>query len=153
MNIEETVQGLQQELRRGTLILLVLGQLRQETYGYSLVKKLNDSEIPMDPNTLYPLLRRLEGQGLLATEWDAGESKPRIYYDYILSEFKGGHVLTDFSYSAQESYFQGFGIVFPLILLVAPVIFPSFFLVCNIPVSRFIRESLFRNFTRRYIYG
>ena len=40
----------------------------------------------------------------------AGESKPRIYYDYILSEFKGGHVLTDFSYSAQESYFQGFGI-------------------------------------------
>lgn len=80
MNIEETVQGLQQELRRGTLILLVLGQLRQETYGYSLVKKLNDSEIPMDPNTLYPLLRRLEGQGLLASEWDTGESKPRKYY-------------------------------------------------------------------------
>lgn len=80
MNIEETVQGLQQELRRGTLILLVLGQLRQKTYGYSLVKKLNDSEIPMDPNTLYPLLRRLEGQGLLASEWDTGESKPRKYY-------------------------------------------------------------------------
>ena len=80
MNIEETVQGLQQELRRGTLILLVLGQLRQETYGYSLVKKLNDSEIPMDPNTLYPLLRRIEGQGLLASEWDTGESKPRKYY-------------------------------------------------------------------------
>ena len=80
MNIEETVSGLVLELRRGTLILLVLSQLRQPMYGYSLVKKLNDSQIPMDANTLYPLMRRLEAQGLLKSQWDTGESKPRKYY-------------------------------------------------------------------------
>ncbi len=80
MNIDETVLGLQQELRRGTLILLVLSQLRQPTYGYSLVKKLTDCGIPMDANTLYPLMRRLESQGLLRSQWDTGENKPRKYY-------------------------------------------------------------------------
>lgn len=80
MNIDETVSGLVLELRRGTLILLVLSQLRQPMYGYSLVKKLNDHQIPMDANTLYPLMRRLEGQGLLKSQWDTAESKPRKYY-------------------------------------------------------------------------
>lgn len=80
MNIDDTVSGLKQELRRGTLILLVLSQLREPMYGYSLVKQLNDHEIPMDANTLYPLLRRLEGQGLLESRWDTGEAKPRKYY-------------------------------------------------------------------------
>lgn len=80
MNIDETVSGLAQELRRGTLILLVLSQLRTPMYGYSLVKKLNDHQIPMDANTLYPLMRRLEGQGLLKSSWDTTEAKPRKYY-------------------------------------------------------------------------
>lgn len=80
MNIDETVSGLILELRRGTLILLVLSQLREPMYGYSLVKKLNDNGIPMDANTLYPLMRRLEGQGLLKSEWDTAEAKPRKYY-------------------------------------------------------------------------
>lgn len=80
MNIEETVSGLILELRRGTLIMLVLGQLQEPMYGYSLVKKLNDHQIPMDANTLYPLMRRLETQGLLESRWDTGESKPRKYY-------------------------------------------------------------------------
>lgn len=80
MNIDDTVSGLKQELRRGTLILLVLSQLRDDMYGYSLVKQLNDHDIPMDANTLYPLLRRLEGQGLLESRWDTAESKPRKYY-------------------------------------------------------------------------
>lgn len=80
MNIDETVSGLVLELRRGTLILLVLSQLRHPMYGYSLVKKLNDHQIPMDANTLYPLMRRLESQGLLKSQWDTGESKPRKYY-------------------------------------------------------------------------
>ena len=80
MNIDDTVSGLKQELRRGTLILLVLSQLREDMYGYSLVKQLNDHDIPMDANTLYPLLRRLEGQGLLQSRWDTAESKPRKYY-------------------------------------------------------------------------
>lgn len=80
VDIEETVAGLKQELRRGTLILLVLSQLDKPTYGYSLMKVLNSSGIPIDANTLYPLLRRLEGQGLLESKWDTGENKPRKYY-------------------------------------------------------------------------
>ena len=80
MNIEDTVSGLVLELRRGTLILLVLSQLREPVYGYSLVKKLNDNGIPIDANTLYPLMRRLESQGLLQSQWDTAESKPRQYY-------------------------------------------------------------------------
>ena len=80
MNVDETVSGLVLELRRGTLILLVLSQLQNPMYGYNLVKKLNDNQIPIDANTLYPLMRRLEGQGLLKSQWDTGESKPRKYY-------------------------------------------------------------------------
>lgn len=80
MNASEIVAGLMQELRRGTLILLVLSRLRQPMYGYSLVKALADGGIPIDANTLYPLLRRLEGQGLLESQWDTAEAKPRKYY-------------------------------------------------------------------------
>ncbi len=80
MNIEDTVSGLVQELRRGTLILLVLSQLQSPMYGYSLVKRFGDMGIPMDANTLYPLMRRLEGQGLLKSHWDTAEAKPRKYY-------------------------------------------------------------------------
>lgn len=80
MNADEILSGLVQELRRGTLILLVLSQLRQPMYGYSLVKRLNDHAIPMDANTLYPLLRRLEAQGLLESKWETSEAKPRKYY-------------------------------------------------------------------------
>lgn len=85
MNSDEIVQGLMLELRRGTLILLVLSQMKEPTYGYNLVKRLNDREIPMDANTLYPLMRRLEGQGLLKSQWETGEGKPRKYYQ-ITSE-------------------------------------------------------------------
>lgn len=80
MDIDEIVQGLVLELRRGTLILLVLSQMKEPTYGYNLVKQLNDRDIPMDANTLYPLMRRLEGQGLLKSQWETGEGKPRKYY-------------------------------------------------------------------------
>lgn len=80
MNIDETVSGLVLELRRGTLILLVLSQLREPRYGYDLVKRLNDRSVSIDANTLYPLMRRLEGQGLLTSQWDTGEAKPRKYY-------------------------------------------------------------------------
>ena len=80
MNIDETVSALVQELRRGTLILLVLGQMKEPMYGYNLVKKLSDNGVPMDANTLYPLMRRLEGQGLLESRWETGEAKPRKYY-------------------------------------------------------------------------
>lgn len=80
MNCDEIVLGLILELRRGTLILLVLNQLQKPMYGYNLVKELNENGIPIEANTLYPLMRRLESQGLLKSEWDTAEAKPRKYY-------------------------------------------------------------------------
>lgn len=80
MNTDDIVSGLVLELRRGTLILLVLSQMKEPMYGYNLVKKLNDNDIPIDANTLYPLMRRLESQGLLESQWETGEGKPRKYY-------------------------------------------------------------------------
>ena len=73
------------ELRRGTLTLAVLSQLRQPQYGYSLVQRLEKSGIAIDQSTLYPLLRRLEKQGLVTSSWDETESRPRKYY--VLSEY------------------------------------------------------------------
>ncbi len=77
---KEMLANLIQELRRGTLILSVLSQLQEPRYGYALVEQLEQKGVPIDPNTLYPLLRRLEKQGMLCSEWEMGESKPRKYY-------------------------------------------------------------------------
>ena len=73
------------ELRRGTLTLAVLSQLRTPQYGYSLVQLLEKSGITIDQSTLYPLLRRLEKQELVTSSWGKTESRPRKYY--ILSEY------------------------------------------------------------------
>jgi len=72
--------GLRLELRRGTLILAVLAQLRHEHYGYGLRKALSDQGVDIDENTLYPLLRRLESQGLLTSDWREVEKRPRRFY-------------------------------------------------------------------------
>ena len=77
---KDLMANLTSELRRGTLILSVLSQLGEAKYGYALVQSLEEKGVEIDPNTLYPLLRRLEKQGLLSSEWDVGESKPRKYY-------------------------------------------------------------------------
>jgi DNA-binding PadR family transcriptional regulator len=79
------LNSLMTELRRGTLTLAVLSQLRTPQYGYSLVQLLENSSITIDQSTLYPLLRRLEKQGLVTSSWDTSESRPRKYY--VLSEF------------------------------------------------------------------
>ncbi|MNJ55299.1 lineage-specific thermal regulator protein [compost metagenome] len=79
-DIQEVVNGLLQELRRGTIIIGVLSQLSEPQYGYSLVMILEEKGIAIDPGTLYPLLRRLEKQELLVSEWDTTESRPRKYY-------------------------------------------------------------------------
>jgi PadR family transcriptional regulator, regulatory protein PadR len=68
------------ELRRGTQILGVLSLLKKEQYGYSLLQSLIDEGIQIEAGTLYPLLRRLETQGLLESEWDTTEARPRKYY-------------------------------------------------------------------------
>lgn len=68
------------ELRRGVLVLAVLSRLRQPQYGYSLKQALADGGMPIEEGTLYPLLRRLESQGLLASEWNTAHAPPRRYY-------------------------------------------------------------------------
>ena len=68
------------ELRRGTLVMSVLTQLSTEQYGYSLMQALTEKGVDIDQGTLYPLLRRLEKQGMLQSEWRVEESRPRRYY-------------------------------------------------------------------------
>jgi PadR family transcriptional regulator PadR len=68
------------ELRRGALVLAVLVELRREEYGYSLKKLLSDKGLEIDEGTLYPLLRRLESQGLLKSAWRVEDGRPRRYY-------------------------------------------------------------------------
>ncbi len=68
------------ELRRGVLTLSVLSQLRTPQYGYSLLQALTKQGMEIDQNTLYPLLRRLEQQGFLDSDWSLEESRPRRYY-------------------------------------------------------------------------
>lgn len=82
--MEALLSSLSTELRRGTLTLAVLSQLRTPQYGYSLVQLLEKSDIAIDQSTLYPLLRRLEKQKLVTSSWDTTESRPRKYY--VLSD-------------------------------------------------------------------
>lgn len=74
------VQNARQELNRGTLVLAVLTQLSVPQYGYSLIQALNALGIEIEQNTLYPLLRRLEKQGLLESLWQLEDNRPRRYY-------------------------------------------------------------------------
>ncbi|NGM11294.1 PadR family transcriptional regulator [Verrucosispora sp. WMMA2044] len=69
-----------QELRRGTVVVASLVALRRPDYGYALLQRLTGHGFPVDANTLYPLLRRLEEQGLLTSEWNTEESRPRKFY-------------------------------------------------------------------------
>lgn len=91
---KDLLSSLLMELRRGTLVLSVLSQMKEEKYGYSLVQSLEEKGVSIDPNTLYPLLRRLEKQGLLQSNWETSGSKPRKYYlrtgygDVIYQELK-----------------------------------------------------------------
>ena len=81
---EELIKTFTVELKRGSLVLLVLSQLREQEYGYSVSQKLWYKGAPIEAGTLYPLLRRLEKQQLLISEWDTTESRPRKFY--VLSE-------------------------------------------------------------------
>jgi len=76
----EQFQSFITELRRGSLTLAVLGCLKEPHYGYALLQTMQERNISIEANTLYPLLRRLESQGLLASDWDTSENRPRKYY-------------------------------------------------------------------------
>jgi PadR family transcriptional regulator PadR len=77
---ESAFENLRLELRRGCLVLAVLAQLRAEHYGYTLRKALADEGLEMDESTLYPLLRRLETQGLLTSEWREEDKRNKRFY-------------------------------------------------------------------------
>lgn len=76
----EIYLALVSELRRGTIVLSVLSQLEEPQYGYTLVTNMEARGVRVDTNTLYPLLRRLEKQEILVSEWETGGAKPRKYY-------------------------------------------------------------------------
>jgi PadR family transcriptional regulator PadR len=74
------LEKLRQEMRRGVIVLAAMSQLKVEQYGYSLIKDLNDQGFEIGQDTLYPLLRRLEKQELLDSEWRVEDPRPRRYY-------------------------------------------------------------------------
>jgi len=77
---DPNLEKLTLELRRGIITLAVLSQLDEEQYGYSLIKLLAEKGVRVEQGTLYPLLRRLESQGLLESTWNVEGSHPRHYY-------------------------------------------------------------------------
>ena len=80
MQDNQNLENIVLELRRGVLVLAVMSHLAEEQYGYSLIKLLADQGLEIDQGTLYPLLRRLETQGLLESKWRVDEARPRRYY-------------------------------------------------------------------------
>ncbi len=95
----ESFENLRLELRRGCVVLAVMAALRREQYGYTLRKQLAEHGMKIDESTLYPLLRRLESQGLLASEWREEEKRNKRFYrlspegkdifKLLLSEWQG----------------------------------------------------------------
>jgi PadR family transcriptional regulator, regulatory protein PadR len=96
---DEVLENLRLELRRGCLVLAVLAALRTEQYGYTLRKALEERGMAIDEGTLYPLLRRLESQGLLVSEWREEDKRNKRFYrlspegkkllKQLLAEWKG----------------------------------------------------------------
>ena len=80
MTTDATLASHLQELRRGTVVVASLTVLRTPGYGYSLLETLSEAGFEVEANTLYPLLRRLETQGLLTSAWNTDEARPRKFY-------------------------------------------------------------------------
>jgi PadR family transcriptional regulator PadR len=78
--VSESVERIRQEMYRGITVVAAMSRLRQYQYGYALLKSLNDASFDIGQDTLYPLLRRLEEQGLLDSEWRMDDPRPRRYY-------------------------------------------------------------------------
>jgi PadR family transcriptional regulator PadR len=88
----DIVEKMKQEIRRGITVAIVLEKLKEEQYGYLLLKHLNENGVEIGQDTLYPLLRRLEEQELVDSEWRMDENRPRRYYRLNLN---GGAVLNE----------------------------------------------------------
>lgn len=77
---DDQLQSQIHEVRRGSVVIATLTLAREPQYGYALIELLAEAGIEAEANTLYPLLRRLEKQGLLESDWNTEESRPRKYY-------------------------------------------------------------------------
>jgi PadR family transcriptional regulator PadR len=109
---DEIIVNLTQELRRGSLVLSVLCQMRENSYGYSLVQALSKKGLEIDQSTLYPLLRRLEKQELLDSSWSIDENRPRRYYklnqegkdvlEALMKEWKSMNAIINELYNENE---------------------------------------------------
>src|SRR5579862_8580259 len=77
---DDTYEKLRLELRRGSLVLAVLAALKAERYGYTLRKELADAGLEIDEGALYPMLRRLESQGVLTSEWREEDKRNKRFY-------------------------------------------------------------------------
>ncbi len=80
MDKEKIIKNFNQELSKGSMVMVVLSLLRREKYGYDLVNQMKEEGFEIEQNTLYPMLRRLEKQGLLESSWEVSTSRPRKYY-------------------------------------------------------------------------
>jgi len=98
---DKIIKNLKNELRKGNLVLAVLSQLKTKHYGYSLVETLNDKNLKIDQNTLYPLLRRLDSQGLLTSTWEMVEPRPRKYYEL---SYSGKEILIELKKEFEKNY-------------------------------------------------
>lgn len=103
---DEAFIRIEQELRRGVLVMAVLSQLRRPQYGYSLRQALADGGMPIEEGTLYPLLRRLESQGFLDSEWNTEFTPPRRYYRLSEAGRRGLAALTA-AWRAQAAVMDG----------------------------------------------
>lgn len=95
MDMNETLDTHLQELRRGTVVLACLQLLRSPEYGYALLEQLESRGFATDANTLYPLLRRLEKQEYLTSEWNTDEARPRKFYRTSEAGTRLADTLTD----------------------------------------------------------
>ena|SRR5687767_5158301 len=95
MSESEVLDTHLQELRRGTIVLACLRLLENPGYGYGLLEQLGAHGFPTDANTLYPLLRRLEKQGHLTSEWNTDEARPRKFYRTSAAGTRLAAALTD----------------------------------------------------------
>jgi PadR family transcriptional regulator PadR len=95
MSESEVLDTHLQELRRGTIVLACLRLLEHPGYGYGLLEQLGAHGFPTDANTLYPLLRRLEKQGHLTSEWNTDEARPRKFYRTSAAGTRLAAALTD----------------------------------------------------------
>jgi DNA-binding PadR family transcriptional regulator len=93
--LNELQSNVMQEIRRGVLVLAALSELKEEKYGYSLLSSLAEKGLEIDQGTLYPLLRRLESQGLLQSQWNVEGARPRRYYSLSQAGQEALAVLTD----------------------------------------------------------